>query len=157
QSLSITPWGNDTGFTMPADYDGDGKADLAIQLGANNWILRSSDGGFTVRTFGLASDTNAPGDYDGDGIDDLMKTRSSGGSIVWYLQGSTSGYQVTSFGASATDFITPGDYDGDGKTDIAVWRSNPGQFWVKQSSNGATVTIAFGQNGDYPPAAAYNS
>ena len=64
------------------------------------------------------------------------------------------------WGLSASDFPTQGDYDGDGKTDIAIWRPNAdvslNYFWVRNSSNGATMNVEWGQQGDYP-VANYNS
>ncbi|HMX27991.1 MAG TPA: hypothetical protein PKC13_20545 [Blastocatellia bacterium] len=44
----------------------------------------------------------------------------------------------------------PGDYDGDGKTDLAVWRKQNGYWFIINSSNGQTRTVAQGQNGDLP-------
>lgn len=71
-------WGNfQTDYVAPGDYDGDGKTDFAaIRTNAQPtapliWIiLRSSDGGWGYRSWGLQSDIPIQGDYDGDGRTD---------------------------------------------------------------------------------------
>ncbi|MBI1762032.1 MAG: VCBS repeat-containing protein, partial [Acidobacteria bacterium] len=79
---------------VPADYDGDGKADLAIWRGADSiWYIRkSSDGGFILDLWGANYapyfDVPTPGDYDGDGKADLAVWRRSG---TWFVKRSTDG------------------------------------------------------------------
>ncbi len=61
---------------MPADYDGDGRADLAVfRRGATAyyWYIRlSATGATSVREWGWTWTTSipVPGDYDGDGMAD---------------------------------------------------------------------------------------
>ena len=73
---------------LPADYDGDGKTDIAIVRGHNitcgscvtTWFMRYSGGAadtqFTWGAGGL--DQFGPGDYDGDGITDVTVYRRAG-------------------------------------------------------------------------------
>lgn len=92
-------------------------------------------------------------DFDGDNKTDYGVTRDTGGSLIWYLQRSTAGFQGISWGVSGADAdqVVPGDYDGDGKWDIAVWRGGtPAYFYILQSSTGALESIAFGTTGDEP-------
>jgi hypothetical protein len=79
---------------VPADYDGDGKADLAIWRGADSiWYIRkSSDGGSILDLWGANYDPYfdipTPGDYDGDGKADIAVFRRSG---TWFVKHSSNG------------------------------------------------------------------
>lgn len=154
-------WGLNGDFPAPGDYDGDKKADFAVQRNngggqARFMFLLATGSQANAVVFGTPTDVIVPGDYDGDQKTDLAVVRGSGGAIQWWVRPSSTGVTPTSpvlFGLSATDFPTQGDYDGDGKTDIAIWRPNadPTQnyFWTLGSTAGVGQT-EWGQNGDYP-------
>ena len=92
-------WGNSAIFKpVPADYDGDGKTDIAIYDPTNGswWILPSSqatlgnlyNGAYGVG-WGGPGFTPVPGDYDGDGKADVAIYQPSMG--VWYIVPSSGG------------------------------------------------------------------
>jgi len=162
-SITFVPWGVNGDFVAPGDYDGDGRADFAIQRNNGGgqgifWLNQTTDG-VTFHVFGTPSDVIVPGDYDGDGKTDIAVIRGAAGQIVWYVRPSSTGVITATayaiFGVSATDFPSQGDYDGDGKTDVAIWRpsATPGSsaFWVSGSTSGV-FSVPFGANGDYPVA-----
>ena len=148
---------------IPADYDGDGKFDIAIyRFGTsptNTYIVRqSSDGAITYRSFGnFNTDYILPGDYDGDGKADLAVARTGAAAtsplVWWILQSSTNTTRTQTFGISS-DLPAQGDYDGDARTDIAIYR--PGttataqsNYWVFNSLSNSVQVTPWGNGGDF--------
>ena len=134
-------FGLSTDKLVPADYDGDGKTDVAVNR-SGTWYIQQSTAGFTATTFGDGNDIPVPADYDGDGKADVAVFRPSNG--YWYIQQSTNGFAAVAFGQNG-DKPVAADYDGDGKADIAVNRS--GTWYIQQSTAGFTAT-AFGDSND---------
>jgi len=122
------------------DFDGDGKADLAVFTASNgNWSIRNSQTNLISNTqFGQSGDKTVAADFDDDGKTDLAVYRPAQG--IWYLLRSTAGFVALQWGV-AEDKPVPADYDGDGKADIAVRRQ--GIWHLLMSGQGYTST-AFG-------------
>ena len=152
--LRETRWGSSTlgDFFAAADYDGDGKMDIAV-LRAGVWhILQSSDGTYRQEYWGTSGDAPAAADFDRDNIADLTVARSENGQRVWYTRLSTTGaMRVTAWGLSSDAFFTGRtDFDGDGEADILVIRNESGQrvFYIRRSSDGAMQVIPWGLSSD---------
>jgi photosystem II stability/assembly factor-like uncharacterized protein/(2Fe-2S) ferredoxin len=136
-----------------SDFDGDGKADLAVfRPGDATWLIRhSSDNTERNTPWGLSTDSLASEDYDGDGRTDIAVFREGN----WYiLQSSNNQLRAASFG-TAGDMPQPGDYDGDGQSDVAVFRPSNGTWYIQSSQAGFT-SVQFGQSGDRAVAADFD-
>lgn len=141
------------------DYDGDGKADVAIRRAATfyQYVKNSGDNEIQRIVFGKNElDIPVSGDFDGDRIADVAVRRPS--NQFWYIKNSSDGeIQRINFGKQEEDIPVPADYDGDGITDIAVRRPSNQYWYIKNSSNGEIQRINFGkQEGDIPVPADYD-
>ena len=140
----------------PADFDGDGTADLSIYRpgnGQSQWfIVNSGSNTIDVRSFGLTGDIPVDGDFDGDRLSDFTVFRPTTGE--WFRLNSSNGaVSVQAWGQNG-DKPVPGDYDKDGKTDFAVWRPSDGNYYIIGSSNQNLQKTGWGQPGDIPIAGA---
>ncbi|BDX05182.1 FG-GAP-like repeat-containing protein [Planctobacterium marinum] len=141
------------------DFDGDGKADVAVRRPSifMQYILNSQDGEIQRHNFGK-SNTDIPvlGDFDGDGLSDVAVRRP--GNSTWYiLNSSDHQIQRIRFGLQEQDIPVPADYDGDGKTDVAVRRPDTHMWYILNSSDSNIQRINFGlQEADIPVPADYD-
>jgi uncharacterized delta-60 repeat protein len=137
---------------VPADYDGDGKTDVAV-FRDGTWHLQRSQAGFTAVQFGLASDIPAPADYDGDGKAEIVVFRPSTG--VWHILNLVNyAFNAVQFG-TAEDKPVAADYDGDGKADYAVYRPSNGVWYMLRSTQGFGA-VQFGISTDKPVVGDYD-
>ena len=146
------PTGANPDGLIAADFNGDGKLDLAIANSADNTVtilLGNGDGTFTAAALLATGAGSAPqlpiaGDFDGDGKLDLA-TANQTEHTVSVLLGNGDGtfqphvdYAAVPAAAATKDVagVALGDFNRDGKLDLAV--ANP-------SNN--TVSVLIG-NGD---------
>jgi hypothetical protein len=152
-----------TCHAVPADYDGDGKADRGLKLdwsGGYWWFDYASDGmevawdGYKGG-LGTTDSVPVPGYYDGDDSADVAVFSSSTGK--WSIDYANNGFlgMQTHVNTSWAGFTpVPGDYDGDGRTDLAAKDDQYGEWHIDYSGNGFTgeddVFTGWGDSDDKP-------
>ena len=116
-----------------ADFDGDGKFDVAvydISVGGFSYLPSSGGAAITIPwSSNPATDFySAVGDYDCDGKSDPTYVRDVGGNLQWVIKTSGPGPdRMVTFGTSATDNALPGmDWNGDGCDDLGTVRTESG-------------------------------
>ncbi len=150
------------GRARPGDFDGDGRAELAVWRPATGqWFMKLSSTGFAgywVHAGGSAGDTPVPADYDADGREDIAVWRPSTGQ--WIVRLSSSGYQSesTRTWGVAGDVPVPADYDGDRRADLGIWRPSTGHWFIRLSSTDYSSywVHSWGVDGDTPVAADFD-
>jgi hypothetical protein len=137
---------------VAGDFNGDGKADLAVaNNGSTNIAVLLGNGDATFQTpvsYGvggapafLAPGVFAPGDLNGDGKLDLA-VANSGGVSVLLGNGDGTFQAAASYGPGASS-VAVGDFNGDSKPDLAV-----------TSGGGVSVLLGNG-NGTFQTAVNY--
>jgi hypothetical protein len=156
-----TQFGLDTDDPAPADYDGDGRTDIAVWRGgppnqAAFYILQSKTSTVRVELFGQNGDRpTTVRDYDGDGKADVSVYRpgvNPGDQSYFFYRGSlnnpSGNITYVRWGANG-DTETQGDFDGDGKGDFCVRRNIGGAAWFYLlKSSGGIEYINWGLPGD---------
>lgn len=121
-------YGGAESHPVPADYDGDKKADLSVKKNNGQWIVNYSKPSIPdfisgIGAYGGESAHPVPADYDGDGKADLSIKTNAG---VWYINYSStpksnsvhkggfySGWNFISdpIYGDANSIVIPGNYD----------------------------------------------
>src|SRR5688572_18611440 len=140
RGIGSVVFGSQGDTPVPADYNGDGRDDIAVyQPSTSTWHIS----GISSSVFGNSGDTPVPADYNGDGVDDVAVFQPSGN---WAISG------IGNFPHGVVgDIPVPADYNGDGRDDIAVFRPSNSTWYVNGIGN-----FLYGQSGDIPVVGDYN-
>jgi hypothetical protein len=127
---------------VPADYDGDGKADLSVKGSTDGiWYIDYARNGFgawdaSYPGYGPTS-IPVPADYDGDGRADLSVKGAGDG--IWYIDYASDGFgawDASYLGYGPTSRPVPADYDGDGAADLSVQSDADGRWYIDYAADG---------------------
>jgi hypothetical protein len=139
---------------VPADYDGDGKAEPAVfrpgagvppgQAGYGVDAMWLVDGMTDVQ-WGARSDIPVPADYDGDGVADLAVFHPAASGAWWYVRGVGNWM----FGRPG-DIPVPQDVNGDGKAELVFYRPSTATWHIYALDAGTVQTLQMGVPGDIP-------
>jgi hypothetical protein len=136
--------------SVVADFDGDGKPDLAVANYGSDTVtilLSNGDGTFTAaasRATGSEPTSVAEADFNGDGRADLAVT-DSGSDTVTILLGNGDGTFTAGASpgkGSKPSFVAVQDFNGDGKPDLAVTNSDSNTVTVLLGNGDGTFTEA---------------
>ncbi|MEI3791539.1 MULTISPECIES: FG-GAP repeat domain-containing protein [unclassified Chryseobacterium] len=145
---SGTQRGGVTDIPTPADYDGDGIADMAVKTAGGSWLIDYAKNGFngwdeTFTDYGDATNHPVPADYDYDGKADLSIKNDAG---YWNIDYSHNGFNGWDYiGAKRGDVTAipvPADYNGDGYADLAVKTAS--NLWLIDYCDPANTNNYFG-------------
>ncbi len=99
-----------TGTPVCADYDGDGKANYAIQNGGSWFIMNAAVNTTSTTYWGQSGDVPVQNDYDGDGIVDIAVWHAPGCGAVWSIKQSSTGTTRPEYWGCTGDTPVPAYY-----------------------------------------------
>lgn len=133
-----------------ADWDGDGRDDVAVWSPRGRVFKIPGGSGVTRIKLGIRGDRPVTGDWDGDGLAEVGVFRPARSRFI--LQNASGRRTRVDLGHLGVVPVT-GDWDGDGRTDLGVFDPSTAVFTLRTVGADGAVTlesVPFGVAGDIP-------
>ncbi len=148
--VGTAPW-----FATVVDFNGDGKADLAVSNGGSSnasLFLGNGDGTFTgwnTLAVGSSARSIATGFFDGDSRLDVAVGNYNNNTVSVFVQNSAgTGFiqkaDVTLPGGANPWTVVAGDFNADGKTDLAIGAFSGNSVYLYLGNGDGTFRLATG-------------
>jgi uncharacterized delta-60 repeat protein len=132
-----------------ADFSGDLSTDISVfRPSTGQWFVRSATAGYSVVTWGVATDKIVPADYDGDGKTDYAIFRETESN--WYIINSADSTITINTWGVVGDVPLGANYDDDRKADRMIYRPSESNWYLLSSKYGIRPTVQYGAIGDKP-------
>ena len=140
--------GGQASSLLAADFNGDGKIDLAAGLtsigGTNSFaatrvLLGNGDGTFQAPMSFSIGQAMLTGDFNGDGIIDLVAADTSGNTVILLGNGDGSFRSGPTVGVGSP--VAVADFNGDGRPDIVLTNPATGAVNIALGAGSSMITI----------------
>ena len=123
-----------------ADFSGDLSTDISLfRPSTGQWFVRSLTAGYSVVSWGVATDKIVPADYDGDGKTDYAIFRETESN--WYIINSSDNTITINSWGIVDDVPLAADYDGDRKADRMIYRPSESNWYLLSTKYGIRSTV----------------
>ena len=144
-----------------ADFNGDGKADLAVPSSSSSVtiLFGNGDGSFTAGTQNIPTGSTpsaiVAADFNGDGKVDLAVANTNSNSVTILLGNGDGTFTPSTLSPQTGSYpkaIAVGDFNGDGILDLAVANESSSSVTILLGNGDGTftATAASPQTGSYP-------
>ncbi|MDZ4722528.1 MAG: FG-GAP-like repeat-containing protein, partial [candidate division Zixibacteria bacterium] len=133
-----------------ADFDGDGKPDLAVaNYSSNSVSILKNNGNGTFESavnygVGVSPYSVTSADFDGDGKPDLAGANAGSGSVsILKNNGNGTFASAVNYGVGSVPYsVSSADFDGDGEPDLAVANAGSGSVSILKNNGNGTFASA---------------